>query len=176
MKKLLGVVVLLSLVPWALAEESSNRLSPVTALQSLDTAAQVDVGWYYDEIDARFTPSLNSNYLLDAMWPGGWMGVTDQFIWGDTFQISVDGGPWQFTAFDGPQPSLFPIGDPTGDAGWTADYAHGYFWIDAGAHSIELQGDGVGGLPAGLYVRFDTIPEPASLLLLGLGGLLLRRR
>jgi hypothetical protein len=144
-----------------------------------DTGALVGVGWYSDQVDLAATASLNSNYLLDASWPGGWMGVTDQFQVGDTYKISIDGGVLMPTILDGAQASLFPIGDTSGDAGWTdASFSHGYFAISPGAHSIYLEGDGLGGLPAGLYVRFDPVPEPASMSLLAVGGvmMLVRRR
>jgi hypothetical protein len=168
-----SILAIVLLVPAAFADTNYST----TAVTVRDTAAAINVGWYYDEVDAAGGASNNSNYQLDASWPGGWMGVTDNFIVGDTYAISIDGGAWQFTTFNGAQVSLAPIGDPSGDFGWTsADYSHGYFPVGAGAHSITLVGDGVGGVPAGLYARFDTVPEPATLACLALSALFIRRR
>jgi hypothetical protein len=57
-----------------------------------------------------------------------------------------------------------------------------YTFSGAGSYSFGVVGDGVGGIPAGLFVRLDikdgTVPEPTTIALLGLGllGFIAARR
>ena len=52
------------------------------------------------------------------------------------------------------------------------------FWFDDTPFSIDLFGDpgGPGGAPIDTYSHITLIPEPATILLLGLGGFLIRKR
>jgi len=138
-------------------------------------AAAPDTGWAYDQIDARFTDSMNSAHVGVFASPT-YFRITDYFNTGDQFFVYDFGNPIFTTGYT-PRASLLPIGDPFGDAGW-ADIAYqtGEILLAPGAHSITIQGDGAGGFPAGFYVRFDTVPEPATLGLLALGGLAFIRR
>jgi hypothetical protein len=75
----------------------------------------------------------------------------------------------------------FPAGfgdNATADAAWMSPaYGSGAVILAAGDHSITIQGDGAGGLPARFFARLD-LPEPGTLLLisLGLGCLAVRKR
>jgi hypothetical protein len=139
------------------------------------TAPTPDVGWTYDQIDAVNTDSLFSHYI-GAFANPTYFRITDYFNTGDQYKV-YDFGTLVLTTGYTPRSSVLPIGDPSGDAGWTnISFQTGELLLGAGAHDISIQGDGVGGVPAGFYVRFDTVPEPATLGLLALGGLALIRR
>lgn len=138
-------------------------------------AAAPDTGWAYDQIDARFTDSINSAHVGVFASPT-YFRITDYFNTGDQFFVYDFGNPILTTGYAA-RSSLLPIGDPLGDAGWVdPNYQTGEVLLAPGAHSITIQGDGVGGFPAGFYVRFDTVPEPATLAMLAIGGLALSRR
>jgi len=148
-------------------------------VQSAQATPVLDAGWTYDQIDDRFVDSEGSPYVMFLTDPA-YFRVTDQFVPGDTYSV-YDFGTWLFTTvFSGAELSLTPIGDPGGDFGWTsAAFSHGQTTLGAGLHSLTIQGDGVGGIPAGFYTRLDSVPEPTSMSLFGLGSLALgylRRR
>jgi hypothetical protein len=51
------------------------------------------------------------------------------------------------------------------------------FWMDDSAFSIDLKNYGGGDFPVGItYDNLNLVPEPVTLALFGLGGLLIRRR
>jgi hypothetical protein len=143
----------------------------------------LDSGWAYDEICCALTDSDESPYAL-ALVTAAYLRITDYFVTGDTYFVYDFGALILTTSLDGAHASLLPIGDPSGDAGWTdASFEHGEVLLAAGLHDITIQGDGEGGLPAGFYTRLDSaepaIPEPGTLVLLGSGMLALvalRRR
>jgi hypothetical protein len=45
--------------------------------------------------------------------------------------------------------------------------SQGEYVLGAGSPSLRVQGDGVGGLPAGCYTQLDSLPEPTSMSLFG---------
>jgi len=80
--------------------------------------------------------------------------------------------------------SLLPQGDP-GPKGWIQLYCLEYdydsnnnlltgLWGDSTPFSVQL--DDIGTIPTYQQIEFHIIPEPASIMLLGLGGLWLRKK
>jgi hypothetical protein len=140
-------------------------------------------GWFEDTIQAVNVSSDFSPYeftLLDD----AFFRITDAFLVGDIYTVFETGGttPLLTTSFQG-----FAAGfgdNATADNGWTSDrLSSAEILLSAGTYSLEVFGDGAGGLPAGFFVRLDSatqvVPVPAALPLLAGGVALLgvaRRR
>lgn len=154
-----------------------RTLGFVAALLVSSTAATagpitVNGGWSADTVNAPSVNSVNSPVTF-TLATAGFFRLTDQFIVGDIYTV-FDGVTLIGTSsFNGAQASVFPIGDPLGDAGWTdGRYSHLQIALAAGSYSLNIQGDCAGGCPAGLYIRADQVadvPAPAAVALLGLG-------
>jgi|GEM_PF-1422044 len=146
-------------------------------------APVLDAGWAYDQIDAVATNSLDSSYDYSLLNPA-WFRITDYFSTGDTFFV-YDFGSLVLTTT--PTGFASGFGDNTfADAGWTSpSYGSAEILLAVGPHSLTVQGDGAGGLPAGFYTRLDhgpvstgSVPEPTTIFLLssGLIGLVASRK
>jgi hypothetical protein len=147
MKSILGaVVVVVMMVCW----------SPVQA------APVLGGGWAADTISAAWSDSGFSPYAIILSDPAIFR-ITDDFVKGDVYKVWDSGILIITTSFYAGSPDL-------GLSAWLdSGYSHGEFTLATGAHSLVVQGDGVGGLPAGFYARLDAVPEPLTLLLLGFG-------
>lgn len=160
----------------ALLASSMAMSAPITA----------NVGWIADQLSTAggatdgspFTFTLAEGQIASFK-------VTDQFLTGDSFTLFSAGSLLATSsAFAGAAHAI--VGDATGEAGWlSASYEKiEYTFAEAGTYAFNIVGDGVGGIPAGLYVRLDVIagsvPEPSSLALMALAlagvGVAARRR
>lgn len=143
------------------------------------TVLVIDSGWQADDIDAADTPSLASPWTF-TLTGSAVFSITDAFVVGDNYIVTNMGGFLLTTAL-GLLPTPWTPGGGTPDNAWAdPNYQHGQITLGPGDYSLSISGDGVGGLPAGFYIRLDTaaVPEPAMLALLGLGfiGIAFSRR
>ncbi|MGB2984667.1 MAG: hypothetical protein WBE26_02185 [Phycisphaerae bacterium] len=115
----------------------------------------LDGGWAYDQISGALVDSDDSPYVF-TLTGHAMFRITDQFITGDRYWV-YDGGVLILTT--APFAGAAPFGDDAvADAGWTNPaYEGGEVNLTAGPHSITVQGDGAGGIPAGFYVRLDSV-------------------
>jgi hypothetical protein len=142
------------------------------------TAITAGSGWQDDQINSAATPSVNSAWTF-TVGTAAVFSVVDCCVVGDVYKL-FDGGMNLLAT------STFYAGtgiQSTGSYGsyWTdANYSKLAYSVGPGSYSFTIEGDGVGGLPAGLGVRLDAVPEPATwaLMLMGFGGmgLMLRGR
>ena len=141
------------------------------ALFSTGTTATVLVvgsGWNYDQINDVGVPSMFSDWTFTVT-DSAIFSITDAFNFGDQYTVS---GSFALVTSLGLLPVVWTLPtDPTADGAWAdARFQHGQLALGPGSYTISIAGDGVGGVPAGFYVRVDAVvPEPATLALLGLG-------
>ena len=136
----------------------------------------LDAGYTYDQVNAAGIDSVDSPYLYTPLATAATFTITDDFVVGDTYKVYDFGALILTTAVQGG-------GQPYGGGVGGAAYSWGSVLLSAGNHSLTVQGDGAGGLPAGFYTRLDTArqtPDTGSFALVGgvvWAGLLgLRRR
>ncbi len=134
-------------------------------------APVLDAGWTSDAISSAWADSSDSPYVFSLSSPA-YFRITDCCVVGDQFKV------WNFTSLI--LTTSYMAGSPFGDnayadAAWSStSYQSGEVLLGPGSYELHVQGDGVGGLPAGFFTRLDTavpLPGAASLGLAFLGGL-----
>jgi len=127
----------------------------------------LDAGWAYDQVNLANQDSIDSPYVYNLLGPA-YFRITDDFIVGDIYKVYDFGAPILTTVIPyAGVPTGFP--DP-GESAWqNPAYSGGEVLLAAGPHSLTVQGNGQGGLPAGFYTQITTVPAPGAILLGGIG-------
>ena len=173
----------------------------LTSIASAAMDLQISVDGDLDPVDSEIWLTPSQEIKLD-IWSSGYTGINDAMYWAlvvDTSYGTITGGVVMsppapsMTTLDGPSALdvAFPCLEPGEDGPWggiAGAYGEtagpGIYYDEFWLHCVA-EGDAVvrliGTTDFVSCVVLDTvvihqIPEPASMLLLGLGGLLLRRR
>ncbi len=167
MNKLLMICVMVIGVA-GLANTASANFDP----DGTPPAPILDAGWFYDEISDRFVDSIDSPYIYNLANPA-YFRITDAFIVGDIYYVRDFGTlilttslPYAGvpTGFPDPPTEYFP------ESAWqNPAYSGGEILLAAGPHFLTVQGDGVGGIPAGFYTQLTSAPAPGAILLGSIG-------
>lgn len=137
----------------------------------------VNGGWQADNLAVAGAPTDNSPWTVTFANPGR-IWVLDCCIVGDVYSLSGDiTGTTSFYVGGALHPTLTPWPE------WASpDHSKLVKFVGPGTYTFSITGDGVGGLPAGLWVAATegAIPEPATWALMiagfGLVGFAARRR
>lgn len=136
-------------------------------------APVLDAGWSYDQINQSFTDSIESPYIFSLTTPA-YFRITDDFAVGDIYSV-YDFGSLILTTSAPYAGAPTGFGDP-GESAWqNPSYSGGEILLAIGNHSLTIQGDGAGGIPAGLYTQLTSVscpavPAPGAILLGSLGA------
>ncbi len=166
MKKLVAVCLFAMMVSVAAAGVNYDPLAT-------PPAPVLDAGWAYDQVNQAFHDSSDSPYVYDLTGPATFR-ITDDFALGDVYYVRDFGSLILTTTFYSGSPTGFS--DPSGWA--NDDFSKGEILLGAGAHSLTVQGNGAGGVPAGFYTQLTTatpaVPVPGALVLGGIGASLVQ--
>jgi hypothetical protein len=170
MKKLVAVCLFAMMVSVAAAGLNNDPLAT-------PPAPVLDAGWAYDEVEHRFQDSTDSPYVYNLTGPATFR-LTDAFVEGDVYYVRDFGSLILTTTFYSGSPTGF-TNDATAEAAWRHDdFSKGEIVLGAGAHSLTVQGNGEGGLPAGFFTQLTTatpaVPVPGALVLGGIGASLVQ--
>ncbi len=152
----------------------------MTMVGTASAAPVLDAGWFSDQINEAFVNSISSPYVFNLTDPAVFR-ITDDYVIDDIYYV------YDFAALI-LTTTLPYAGAPTGfggdgEAAWQNPvYSGGEVLLAPGAHELTIQGNGVGGVPAGLWTQLSSppVPAPGAILLGGIGvslvGWLRRRR
>lgn len=134
----------------------------------------LDQGWEADIIPAPVGSISGDSPLLFTLGEAAYFSIVDGASIGDVYQV-IDNSTSSViltTAFT-PLPVNFPEGqgDTDGDTVWgSGAWSEGQILLAPGSYSLNIQQTAsVDGNPAILYDRLDSVPEPASMALFGIG-------
>lgn len=143
-----------------------------------------DSGWQFDTVNTVGSPSVDSpvTFTVGAGDAPGIFSLTDAFVVGDIYTVSVNGGPGVSSVVGAPVKTNFdvrpnnygPAAIYYAPAFLDSKYSHLQLYLAPGAYSLSITGDCGGTCPAGLGIRLDSpTPEPATwaLMLVGMGAL-----
>ena len=123
--------------------------------QLKNDGVQIEV--YYADMPTGYTITKSSTLNYSGTGWGGWSAPAGQFVTGGGYQFATSGAYPQVSQIALENSSWPHYNYGPNEQGWV------------------VQSGAVGG-PAELYVISSNVPEPTTMCLLGLGGLLLRRR
>lgn len=155
---------------------SCLALSVAAAAPASATTLVANSGWNYDEVAAVNAASDLSPWTF-TLTTSAVFSLVDGFIAGDVYTVYVDGvgtpvGTSTFYAGSATdvQTTINNIDSFSSD--WVnASYSKLAVTLGPGTYAFDIQGNAGDNFPAGLGVRLDAVPEPATwmMFLLGFG-------
>ncbi len=149
-------------ITWTQAYAMAPTILPGGYLATITSAAENSFVWSNTAIGTDI-----DLWALDGAdnYQGPWLGVFKQYSYSNPAMgwVWITGEPWQYTAWAQGEPNNYGGGEDRLQYFWQPDIQQDMVWNDVPNH------DGVVS-----FVVESPIPEPATLILVSLGGIYLR--